>query len=54
MNEEAKTDLTRALAFLADDGYRTGEGWKRAHEIAQAHEGDNLFDRLRSLSSRRG
>jgi len=52
MNEEAKTDLTRALAFLADDEYRTGEGWKRAHQIAQAHEGDSLFDRLHALCHR--
>ena len=52
MNEEAKTELTRALALLADDGYRTGEGWKRAHEIAQTHEGETLFDRLHALCHR--
>lgn len=45
-------DLDRALTLLADDGYRTGEGWHRAHEIAQAHEGDSLFDRLHALCHR--
>jgi hypothetical protein len=45
-------DLDRALTLLADDAYRKGEGWERAHEIAQAHEGDSLFDRLHALCHR--
>ncbi|HET7412951.1 MAG TPA: hypothetical protein VFJ18_09840, partial [Pararhizobium sp.] len=46
------SDLAHALNLLADAGYRMGEGWTRAHEIAQAHEGEAIFDRLHALCHR--
>lgn len=52
MSDNANADLARALAMLSDDGYRMGEGWKHAHEIAQAHEGESLFDRVHALCHR--
>lgn len=45
-------DLARALTLLADGGYTIGKGWKRAHEIAQKHEGERIFDRVHALCHR--
>ncbi|MGN6548433.1 MAG: hypothetical protein ACTHJ3_00855 [Pararhizobium sp.] len=52
MTDEGHPDLARALALLSDDRYRMGEGWRQAHEIAQVHEGEPLFDRLHALCHR--
>lgn len=52
MADSIETELFRALDLLAADGYRTGGGWRQAHEIAQAHEGEVIFDRLHALCHR--
>lgn len=44
--------IAEAVAALAADGYRMGRGFERAHAIAQAHEGEALFDRLHALCHR--
>ena len=41
-----------ALDALKADGFATGPGFDRAHRIAQAHEGEPLFDWLHALCHR--
>ena len=43
---EKATELVRAA------GFRIGAEWTAAHEIAQAHEGERLFDALHALLHR--
>nr|WP_256478348.1 hypothetical protein [Notoacmeibacter sp. MSK16QG-6] len=42
----------RALTLLSDGGYALGPQWEEAHDIAQAHEGDALFDQLHAIVHR--
>lgn len=44
--------IAEALAALRAYGLAMGPGFERAHAIAQAHEGDTLFDRLHALCHR--
>lgn len=48
----APTDAARALQAIRESGFRTGDAWTRAHEIAQAHEGERLFDAIHALLHR--
>jgi hypothetical protein len=41
-----------ALDALKVDGFAMGDGFERAHRIAQAHEGEPLFDWLHALCHR--
>lgn len=45
-------DLKKALGHVRASGFRVGEAWTEAHEIAQAHEGERLFDALHALLHR--
>ncbi len=45
---EART----ALDALEQDGFTVGPGYERAHQIAQAHEGEALFDWIHALCHR--
>ena len=47
-----QTDLERALAALEASGFETNSHWVVAHEIAQAHEGEPVFDALHALCHR--
>lgn len=42
----------RALAALKQSGFATGTGFDLAHAIAQAHEGEPVFDRIHALCHR--
>lgn len=39
----------QALWWLAKDDFTVGQGWARAHEIAQASEGVPDYDRVHAL-----
>ena len=45
-------DIADALAALRADGLVLGSAWKRAHALAQNHEGVQLYDRLHALLHR--
>ena len=45
-------DIADALTALKADGLALGSAWKRAHELAQDHEGVQLYDRLHALLHR--
>ena len=45
-NQEA----IRAYTHLKSDGFAMGPGWKVAHEICQAHEGEAVFDAIHALA----
>jgi len=42
----------QALWWLAKGGFATGPDWERAHEIAQAHEGEQIYDAIHALAHR--
>lgn len=44
--------LIDTLRDLEVGGYRMGDAWHRAHELAQSREGESLFDRLHALCHR--
>lgn len=46
------SEARAALDALRADGFAMGEGFQRAHAIAQAHEGEALFDRIHALCHR--
>ena len=46
------TDLDTALDLIETAGFATGPGWHEAHEIAQRHEGECLYDALHALLHR--
>ena len=48
----AETDACRALDLIEASGFRMTEDVKRAHEIAQAREGEALFDAIHALVHR--
>ena len=52
MMNEGLAQLQRALDALAVEGFRLGPAWQSAHELAQAHEGERIFDRLHALCHR--
>jgi hypothetical protein len=52
MPDTSKAEIEDCLAMLESDGYRTGPGWTRAHDICQAHEGEPIFDRIHALIHR--
>lgn len=45
-------DVKNALLALKADGMKLGSSWDRAHELAQAHEGDPVYDRLHAFLHR--
>lgn len=45
-------DIKEALIALKSDGLKPGAAWQRAHELAQQHEGEALYDRLHALLHR--
>lgn len=45
-------DIDDALKALKADGLALGASWKRAHELAQRHEGVPAYDRLHALLHR--
>jgi hypothetical protein len=47
-----RSDAKEAIALIRESGFRTGTAWERAHEIAQAHEGEALFDAIHALLHR--
>jgi len=47
-----KHSIAAVLAGLEQSGFVMGDAWHRAHEIAQAHEGDRQYDRLHALLHR--
>lgn len=44
--------LAAALDRLEAAGFAMGEAWTAAHELAQAHEGERVYDRLHALLHR--
>lgn len=49
---EDMAPLAEALESLRDGGFTVGPQWERAHEIAQAREGDPAYDWLHALCHR--
>lgn len=45
-------DIKSALNALAQDDFSMGAAWQKAHELAQAHEGERDYDRLHALCHR--
>lgn len=45
-------ELGKAAELVRAANFRTGAEWTAAHEIAQAHEGERLFDALHALLHR--
>lgn len=45
-------DIEQALLALKAEGLAVGEAWRRAHELAQSHEGVAAYDRLHALLHR--
>lgn len=50
MSVEAEAD--EALRLISEAGFKAGPGWDRAHQIAQAHEGEAIFDAIHALLHR--
>ncbi len=50
--QDRKSDALRALGLIRNSGFRVNESWHRAHEIAQAHAGEPLFDAIHALLHR--
>ena len=48
----AETDANRALDLIEASGFRMTADCEAAHEIAQAHEGEKLFDAIHALIHR--
>ncbi|MCG6858715.1 MAG: hypothetical protein LJE67_11695 [Salaquimonas sp.] len=44
--------ITEAIDALDKEDYQMGSAWNVAHELAQAHEGEAIFDRLHALLHR--
>ncbi|MDJ0638234.1 MAG: hypothetical protein QNJ20_05330 [Paracoccaceae bacterium] len=47
-----RSDADTALAALKESGFEPNAHWERAHEIAQAHEGDHVFDAIHAFCHR--
>jgi hypothetical protein len=52
MPDVSMSTIQDCLTALAEDGYRAGPGWTRAHDLCQAHEGEAIFDRFHALIHR--
>ncbi len=53
VSEKDRAALARqALTLLHEGDYAMGPEWDAAHQIAQAHEGDALFDRIHAIVHR--
>ena len=52
MNPADKDKVLAALDALSAEDFRMGRAWERAHELAQAHESEKIFDRLHALCHR--
>ena len=46
------SEARKALNALKDGGFALGAGFDQAHAIAQAHEGEALFDWIHALCHR--
>lgn len=44
--------IRKALDALAQGNFGMGEAWHAAHDLAQAHEGEPVYDRLHALCHR--
>ncbi len=49
---DGMSPAAQALWWLAKGGLATGPEWGLAHAIAQAHEGEPLFDAIHALAHR--
>lgn len=47
-----ESEAERALDLIEGDEFKAGPGWKKAHEIAQEHEGEPVFDAIHALLHR--
>ena len=47
-----EAEAAKALRLISEAGFKTGPGWDRAHQIAQAHEGEAIFDAIHALLHR--
>ena len=47
-----EAEAAEALRLISEAGFKTGPGWDEAHEIAQAHEGEAIFDAIHALLHR--
>ncbi|MDE0523326.1 MAG: hypothetical protein OXH79_15345 [Boseongicola sp.] len=47
-----EAEAAEALRQISEAGFKTGPGWDRAHQIAQAHEGEAIFDAIHALLHR--
>ncbi len=45
-------DLIDAVLALKRESFQLGDAWQRAHELAQAHEGQARYDRLHAFLHR--
>ncbi|RLQ87728.1 hypothetical protein [Notoacmeibacter ruber] len=45
-------EALEALTLLRANDYSPGPQWKKAHEIAQAHEGEAVFDHIHAIVHR--
>lgn len=45
-------DINEVLLALKADGLKLGAAWRRAHELAQRHEGVPAYDHLHALLHR--
>ncbi|MBK8456794.1 MAG: hypothetical protein IPL47_06535 [Phyllobacteriaceae bacterium] len=52
MTVSARGEIATALDRLEAAGFAMGPAWTTGHELAQAHEGETLFDRLHALLHR--
>ncbi len=48
----ANSDAIAALTALRASGFKVNADWEKAHEIAQAHEGEPLFDAIHAMLHR--
>ena len=46
------SDAETALDALKESGFEPNARWAQAHEIAQAHEGDRVFDAIHAFCHR--
>ena len=47
-----KTEALRALELIRESGFFHDADWTMAHEIAQAHEGEPVFDAIHAMLHR--
>lgn len=50
--ETKMNDAEKALDLIERSEFTTGPDWKAAHEIAQRHEGEPVFDAIHALLHR--